>query len=74
MSIVIEDMHSGTISETRPCPFCGSLKVSVRFYNQPSVVCLHCLAMGPATSKRIKNGDDLMEFRKEAIRLWNGRS
>lgn len=54
------------------CPFCGSLKVRVRFYNQPSVVCENCLCMGPATVRRL-NKDNKDELEKEAVLRWNKR-
>ena len=53
------------------CPFCGSPKVGVRFYNQPSVVCHNCLCMGPAASRLRKDNKDQCE--REAIERWNQR-
>jgi hypothetical protein len=53
------------------CPFCGSPKVSVRFYNQPSVVCHNCLCMGPAASRLRK--DNQAQCQKEASERWNLR-
>ena len=54
------------------CPFCGSSKVYVRFYNQPSVVCEDCLAMGPASPRRLTK-DNQAECEKEAVLRWNKR-
>lgn len=53
------------------CPFCGSSKVSVRFYNQPSVVCHTCLCMGPAASRLRK--DNQAQCQQEAAERWNQR-
>jgi len=53
------------------CPFCGSPKVSVRFYNQPSVVCHKCLCMGPAASRLRK--DNQAQCQQEASERWNQR-
>jgi hypothetical protein len=54
------------------CPFCGSSKVHVRFYNQPSVCCETCLAMGPATEERL-NSQNLDKLMEEAALRWNKR-
>ena len=53
------------------CPFCGSAKVYVRFYNQPSVCCEDCLCMGPAAQHLTKGNKD--ECEREAILRWNKR-
>src|SRR5690348_16133770 len=38
--------NSGPASEALlACPFCGSRRVQVRFYNQPSVCCEDCLTL-----------------------------
>lgn len=55
-----------------PCPFCGSDKVYVRFYNQPSVCCEVCLCMGPASKRLTKENKDDCE--REAVLLWNKRA
>lgn len=54
------------------CPFCGSSKVYVRLYNQPSVCCETCLAMGPATVRRL-NKDNQRDLEIEAAKRWNKR-
>ncbi len=54
------------------CPFCGSSKVRVRFYNQPSVVCEDCLCMGPAAHRL--NLDNKDQCEAEAILRWNHRT
>lgn len=59
------------ILKIKRCPFCGSSKVIVRFYNQPSVVCDKCLCMGPAAQRLTKDNKD--ECEKEAILRWNKR-
>lgn len=53
------------------CPFCGSARVGVRFYNQPSVVCEDCLCMGPAAQRLTAHNKD--ECREEAKLRWNKR-
>lgn len=53
------------------CPFCGSQKVAVRFYNQPSVVCETCLCMGPAAQRLSK--DNKEQCQQEAELRWNKR-
>lgn len=56
----------------KPCPFCGSSRVYVRLYNQPSVCCEECLAMGPGSNQRLtrENKEQCVE---EASEKWNGR-
>ena len=56
-----------------PCPFCGSDRVAVRLYNQPSVVCENCLCMGPAADRLTKAPDNLNECITQAEELWNKR-
>lgn len=53
------------------CPFCGSSKVYIRFYNQPSVCCEDCLCMGPAAQRLTK--DNKTECEQEATLRWNKR-
>lgn len=55
------------------CPFCGSSRVYVRFYNQPSVVCEDCLCMGPAARRLTAHPDNKSECEQEAILRWNKR-
>jgi hypothetical protein len=63
-----------TVNEAvlKPCPFCGSSAVYVRFYNQPTVCCEKCLAGGPGTPRQL-NAENKDELEKEAIGLWNNR-
>ena len=58
-------------SAIKRCPFCGSAKVAVRFYNQPSVVCADCLCMGPAARRLTKVNKEQCE--REAVVRWNHR-
>lgn len=60
------------IGKPTRCPFCGSSKVHVRFYNQPSVVCDDCLCMGPASPQRLTR-DNKAYCEGEAILRWNKR-
>lgn len=57
----------------KACPFCGSEKVEVTFYNKPSVVCQNCWAGGPnaneLTAYDTKEGAGM-----EAAYLWNKRA
>lgn len=57
-----------------PCPFCGSQKVELRLYNQPSVVCENCLAMGPAAPRLTKWPNNLDECKRIAQEKWNQRT
>ncbi len=62
----------GTVARLEPCPFCGSTSIAVRFYNQPSVCCADCLAMGPASPNRLtKANKDACAA--AAVELWNKR-
>jgi hypothetical protein len=54
------------------CPFCGSTRLETRLYNQPSVVCLQCLAMGPG-ARRLTKESNVAELKIEAEALWNAR-
>ena len=65
-------LADATGSALARCPFCGSSKVYVRLYNQPSVCCETCLAMGPATVSRL-NKDNQSELEIEAAKRWNKR-
>lgn len=60
-------------NKLNPCPFCGSSRVTVRFYNQPSVVCEDCLAMGPAAQRLTMKPDNRSEAAAEACALWHKR-
>jgi hypothetical protein len=53
------------------CPFCGSSKVYVRLYNQPSVHCEECLSLGPAAQRLTKDNED--QCLEEAALRWNKR-
>lgn len=55
------------------CPFCGSSRVEIRLYNQPSAVCLDCLCMGPAAHRLTKNPNNLEQCLEEAAIRWNHR-
>lgn len=54
-----------------PCPFCGSSRVAVRFYNKPSVMCELCGAFGP--SGPLLKMHNMEECKEEASKLWNER-
>lgn len=60
-------------TKLKDCPFCGSSKVEVRLYNQPSVVCHACLAMGPAAPRLTKSPDNTEECKRIAVQKWNDR-
>lgn len=55
------------------CPFCGSSRVYVRFYNQPSVVCKDCLCMGPAAQRLTLDPNNKGQCEQEAVLRWNKR-
>lgn len=59
------------MQDLKRCPFCGSSKVYVRFYNQPSVCCEECLCMGPAAQRLTR--DNKVQCEKEAALRWNKR-
>lgn len=59
------------VEALKRCPFCGSSKVYVRFYNQPSVCCEDCLCMGPAAQRLTKDNKNQCE--EEAGLRWNKR-
>ena len=55
------------------CPFCGSERVELRYYNQPSVVCLDCLAVGPASERLLRFESNKQQCAAQATALWNRR-
>lgn len=61
------------MNHLKRCPFCGSSHVYVRFYNQPSVCCEDCLAMGPAASRLTQHPDNKDRCEEEAALRWNKR-
>lgn len=64
-----------------PCPFCGETNIHVRLYNQPSVHCPNCLALGPAAQRLTfdsyggtLNASNAKACSIEAISKWNTRT
>ena len=61
------------MTETKPCPFCGSTDVEVMGYEYFAVMkCWDCFAEGPQVLRSDFEG--IGEAEKEAGRLWNERN
>ena len=71
-NITAQNSRPAPTSDLARCPFCGSAKVHVRYYNQPSVCCNDCLCMGPAAQRLTNDNKD--ECSREAILRWNKRT